>query len=247
MTSVTVPRSDASTAPRNALLRLARRARTAVVRFDDALYERRLGIVSRATIEPSGLTIVAGDVHDGFLYVPTPAPLLRWVFRVIRVEPSEFTFVDLGSGLGRAVVAAARGGYRRSIGVEFAAELHELASRNVASLGHRASIELVNGDAAAFVFPDDPLVVYLNNPFGERVMRGVLANLTRSYSERRRPIVVVYQQLRIEDPPHATRNLDLLGDVQFLRGMECVPDTLYSRLVNQQFRVCRFASDEAPV
>jgi predicted RNA methylase len=237
-------RAYGSSALRDALLQLARRGCTAVVRVDDALYERRLGIVSRATIEPSRLTIVAGDARDGFLYVPTPAPLLRWVFRAVRVDPSEFTFVDLGSGLGRAVVAAARRGYRRSIGVEFAAELHEAARTNVARLGYGAQVELVNGDAAEFAFPDDPLVVYLNNPFGERVMRRVIANLTRSYSMRRRPIVVVYQQLRIEDPPHSTRNLDLLEEVAFLSRTDCVPDTVYSRVVNRQFRVSRFASEE---
>jgi SAM-dependent methyltransferase len=89
--------------------------------------------------------------------------------------PRHATLVDLGSGKGRALIIAARMGFRRVIGVEFAAELADIARRNLALTGSRA--EVILGDAGEYAFPGGPLGIYLYNPFSGEIMRKVAAQL----------------------------------------------------------------------
>src|SRR5439155_6389857 len=114
----------------------------------------------------------------------------------IPLEP--FTLVDMGSGLGRVLLLASQRPFRRVIGVEFALELHEAAIENIRGFPKTRMIcrdvTALLGDAAAFDFPPEPLVVYFNNPFSENVMAKVIENLANSYERQRRAIVVVYQQ-----------------------------------------------------
>jgi SAM-dependent methyltransferase len=88
----------------------------------------------------------------------------------------EFTFVDMGCGKGRALIMACEKGFRRVIGVEFSAALVDFAQRNLDTLGF-LHVELVTGDAAEFIFPDEPLVLFLYNPFGASVLEVVLDHL----------------------------------------------------------------------
>ncbi len=89
--------------------------------------------------------------------------------------PRHATLVDLGSGKGRALIIAARMGFQRVIGVEFAAELADIARRNLAITGARA--EVILGDAGEYALPDGPLGIYLYNPFSVEVMRKIAAQL----------------------------------------------------------------------
>src|SRR6202035_689809 len=68
-----------------------------------------------------------------------------------------FTFVDLGSGKGRALLLASRFLFRRIVGVEIAPELSEVAAANiqrfVAPWQMCREIEAHTGDAAEFIYP----------------------------------------------------------------------------------------------
>ena len=178
-------------------------------------FDRSRGVDTGGAVEPEALTVVSGDAAAGFTYTGTP-PTVAFLWLRELPSPEAFTLVDLGSGKGRVLLLGVEHGFRRVIGVEFARELHDAARRNILAAGAEATVELVLGDAGAYRFPYDPLVVYCNNPFDDRVMRQVLENLERSYEERPRPIVVVYQQLRTEPSRHATDNLALLADAAFL-------------------------------
>ncbi len=89
---------------------------------------------------------------------------------------SEFTFVDLGCGKGRALLLAEEYGFRRIVGVEFSAKLARIASRNAAKAGS-ARIAVVRSDVRAFDFPEGPLVVFLYNPFSAQITRSVMQRL----------------------------------------------------------------------
>lgn len=90
----------------------------------------------------------------------------------------DYTFVDLGSGKGRALLLAQAYHFKRYVGVEFAKELHTQARANVLDYqrGGR-SIECLCMDATQYKFPEGPLVVFLYNPFGAEVMEKVAQNL----------------------------------------------------------------------
>jgi SAM-dependent methyltransferase len=89
--------------------------------------------------------------------------------------PREATFVDLGSGKGRALIVAARLGFARVIGVEFVAELAEISRRNLRTTGVQA--EVVFADASEWIPPEGPLCIYLYSPFSLEVMREVAGKI----------------------------------------------------------------------
>src|SRR6185437_5377105 len=106
-----------------------------------------------------------------------------------------FTFIDLGSGKGKALFIAAAHGFKRVIVVEFSPILTQVAQCNISSYRpqlNAGQIELMQQDAGEFQFPQEPLVIYCYNPFDESVMRPVLANLGRSYKSYPRLLYMIY-------------------------------------------------------
>jgi len=85
--------------------------------------------------------------------------------------PRRATFVDLGSGKGRALIVAARLGFAQVIGVELVAELAEISKRNLEITGLKATVLVA--DAGEWTPPSGPLCVYLYSPFSVEVMRRV--------------------------------------------------------------------------
>jgi len=114
----------------------------------------------------------------------------------------DFTFVDLGSGKGRTLLMAADYPFRRIVGVELLASLHQIAQQNLRDYKSASqkcfALEAICADATAYEFPDDPLVVYLFNPFPESGMRQVIANLERSLRAHPRAVYVLYHNPLLE-------------------------------------------------
>jgi SAM-dependent methyltransferase len=218
-------------------------ARGRLIGWEDRRFDRNLGIESEDDGERSTATV--GDTGAGFRYTGTPVRLAHSIFRALP-GPAGYAFVDLGSGKGRMLALAALRGYDPVIGVEFARELHEIAVKNAhATQSRGVRFTPMLGDAGGFSFPSEPLVVYLNNPFSEVVMTRVIENLTRSYAEHPRSIVVAYQQLRREDDP--TSNLQLLEDVPFLQSRPAKLTGFANHFLLAPFTVQLFESfDAAP-
>jgi predicted RNA methylase len=91
----------------------------------------------------------------------------------------EFSFIDVGAGMGRAMLLAAELPFRQVVGVELNPTLARIARKNLtvwrASGRARAPMRLVCRDAAEFRLPEGPCLAFLFNPFGAPVMRRVLA------------------------------------------------------------------------
>jgi predicted RNA methylase len=228
----------------SAPLRLLKRRLT--LRFldrEEARFERGLVPGTGGVVAATDLTVRSGDASEGHAYVAEHPRVIALWMRTIS-DRASFTLVDLGSGKGRVLVAGARGGFRKVVGVEHAQELHEAAMLNVEGLLTRSSqpIQLVLGDAGGYEYPHEPLVVHLNNPFGEQTMGRVIEKLTSSYEAQPRPIIVVYQQAQVEDDP--TRNVDLLGAVPFLRPRP-IHRSMLDRSILKSWRVDVFVSPEA--
>jgi SAM-dependent methyltransferase len=129
-------------------------------------------------------------------YQPIEADLFRDVMSRVEIDFARFTFIDIGSGKGRALLLAAEFPFRRIIGVELLPELHAIAAQNVAALTARENthpaIETFCGDATQFSFPEEPLVVYLFNPLPEFSLRKLVRNLEASLLQSPRSAHVVY-------------------------------------------------------
>jgi SAM-dependent methyltransferase len=148
------------------------------------------------------------------LYQPTaPDEFTEMMQQLARVDFTRFTFVDLGSGKGRALLLAAGYPFQRIIGVEVQAELHAIAEENLSRLreqGREIEAESICLDAREFIFPPEPLLVYLFNPFPDYVLASVIENLRRSLACHPRPLYVIY------NTPYEQHVLD---KTDFLRRM----------------------------
>jgi SAM-dependent methyltransferase len=114
----------------------------------------------------------------------------------------EFTFLDLGSGKGRALLMASDYAFHRIVGVELLPALHRIALENLRSYKSErqrcSHLEAICADAASFPLPNEPLVIYLFNPLPEAGLRRFLANLDQSLRARPRPAYLVYHNPLLE-------------------------------------------------
>jgi SAM-dependent methyltransferase len=122
--------------------------------------------------------------------------IVRWR-RIRPVVPiDEFTFIDLGSGMGRAVLLASRFPFRAAIGVELHPTLARIARKNLslwrASQRPLAPMKIVCGDALGFQFPPGPCVVFLFNPFRAPVLRRLAAAWASAFAARPGQLDVLY-------------------------------------------------------
>jgi SAM-dependent methyltransferase len=127
-----------------------------------------LGVDTGGDIRPQEL----GYPHG--LYRGSSWLVLAEIFRRLEVGEQD-VFVDVGSGMGRAVLMAARRPFKRVIGVERSERLNEVARGVVDRNRRRLScqdVELVTVDALDWEIPDDLTVVYLYCPFRTRCSRG---------------------------------------------------------------------------
>jgi SAM-dependent methyltransferase len=133
-----------------------------------------------------------GHAHDAFCYgYSAIAPsvfdeaLRRWHGSLAggARQAGAHSFVDIGAGKGRALLLASLLPFRKVIGVEFSAELAEIARNNVARWGKlarpRAQLRVFQQDALAFRWPRTPLLVYLYNPFHCEIVEQMLERLER--------------------------------------------------------------------
>jgi SAM-dependent methyltransferase len=112
------------------------------------------------------------------------------------IDPSEFTFVDLGCGKGRVLLIAAERPFQRIIGVEISADVAAIARANVACYRPESTrvreIEVVNADATEFDMPGANLLVHLYHPFEPVITAAVMRRLAASLACSPRKVVIAY-------------------------------------------------------
>jgi SAM-dependent methyltransferase len=139
-------------------------------------------------------------VDTGGITNPNPADGPNWRdgVRHIAVDPDEFasamsavdadlsqlTFIDLGSGKGRALMLARQYPFKELIGVEFSGRLVEIARAN--------GIETIHADATEYDLPPVPTLLFLYNPFGRETMDKVAERTRASLKASPREFVVLY-------------------------------------------------------
>jgi SAM-dependent methyltransferase len=74
-----------------------------------------------------------GQAGKDVVWVPTPETLVEKMLDMAKVTAADFV-IDLGSGDGRTVIAAAKRG-ARALGIEYNPEMVELSKRNAAAAG----------------------------------------------------------------------------------------------------------------
>lgn len=139
------------------------------------------------------------ELLSGGQYQPSEPALFHDILRSIPGPLDGFTFIDLGSGKGRALLMASDYPFRRIVGVEILSELHTIAERNInryhCDRQQCFALESHALDAREFVFPAEPTLLYLFNPFPAAVLKTVLAGLHTSVLASPRPVFLLYHNL----------------------------------------------------
>lgn len=169
-----------------------------------------------------GFGVQLAAALSGHQYFPTEPWLFEEIMQAIPIQFEDFTFVDLGSGKGRALMMAAPYGFRRILGVEFMPEWHRIAQENIrkftehCAAGNKPAlaIESVCMDARDFELPAGPLVVYFFNAFPEPVLAEVLERLQRSWQENHRPVFVAYRYPEFEQLLHKSGWLEKIAGTE---------------------------------
>jgi len=152
-------------------------------------------------------------------YQPTEPALFHEMLDALRTQAGidfhAFVFIDLGSGKGRTLLMASDYPFRRIVGVELLPALHQIALENLRKY-HSPSqkcfvLESVCADATEFPFPEDPMVIYLFNPFPESGLRRVLAKLAQSLQQTPRAVFVLYHNPLLEHVLGGDAVLEKLG------------------------------------
>lgn len=133
---------------------------------------------------------------DGLPYYGIAPSVFTAIMDQVAKDPAECTFVDFGSGKGRALFLAAAYPFRRIIGVEIAPDLHAIAVRNTElfreATGCTYPVDPVLADVAKYELPAGPLLAYFYNPFGEKTMARVIRNLKEAHQRTGIRIDVAY-------------------------------------------------------
>lgn len=149
-------------------------------------------------------------------YEPTPVGQAEALLDASPLAPERATFVDLGAGMGRVVMLAARRPFRAVIGVEISPALAEIARENLATLHDPTrvvrDVKIVRADAAEYAFPRGDLVVFMYNPFHGPVLDAVLANV-RGLADR--DVVLLYHTPVDRAAIDSTEAFELVADLGF--------------------------------
>ena len=158
-------------------------------------FDRRHGTDTAGIVRLGALRIESPNRDLGVRYQPSDPDGFRSLVEALPVDLKDYVLVDLGSGKGRVLLLASEYPFRRVVGVEFAQELNEIAERNVALYGSArrrcGDVRTVTADAADYLLPEEPVVLYLYNPFAPEVLRRHLERNRDSLERGSRPVYVL--------------------------------------------------------
>ena len=164
--------------------------------FDEEFGVRTSGLVA-------GRHLKSGHLHDRHVtayYGVAPsvfhALIRRWRKSRLDWALEEVNFIDVGAGMGRAVLLAAELPFRQVVGVELNPTLARIARKNLAvwraSGRARAPMRMVCRDAVEFRLPQGPCLAFMFNPFGAPVMRRLLAYWRKALEGRPGQLDILY-------------------------------------------------------
>jgi hypothetical protein len=166
-------------------------------------FDLDFGVDTGGLLRLIDLKIKNGNWVYGHEYQGIDPSAFRKMLRGLDIRHEEFTFIDFGSGKGRALLLAAEFPFRKIQGVELAPQLHEAACENLRVCRQDRlkcrDIESVCADAVAYPIPDGPAVFYFYNPFVREVMAQVVDNIRASLERCPRDAVVLYYAPEFDD------------------------------------------------
>jgi cyclopropane fatty-acyl-phospholipid synthase-like methyltransferase len=153
--------------------------------------ERQFGIATSVFLQPEEL----GYAADAPGYDPISYADMDAILDDLEILPTRDVFVDIGSGLGRAVVMAATRPFKRVEGIELNEELYKASVQQLerARAGLTCKdIAVHQADATTFKYPVDSTVLFIWNSFLGEILDTVLERIRQHHSDHRIPLTLFY-------------------------------------------------------
>ena len=152
-------------------------------------FDRAMGVDTSGFIPGEALGNGSpSDFYTTAYYGISPSSLVEAIWNVPG-DPHAMTFVDLGCGKGRALLVAARSGFREVIGVELSPELCRVAEKNTAG---EPRVRIVEADATEVTYPPGAMLLFLYHPFLAPVLKRVMKNLEKQTAKSGREVYLLY-------------------------------------------------------
>jgi len=144
----------------------------------------------------SDLDIPSSNWIDGNDYAAIDPVRFEHVLAGFDIAFEDYTFVDFGSGKGRALLLASAFEFRRILGLEFSPELHSIAEENIRRYRSATQkchdIRSLNVDFASYALPPEASVLFFFHPCRIRVLSDVMTGIGQSLLSCPRPLYVAY-------------------------------------------------------
>ena len=134
-----------------------------------------LAAASTAAAQNTEFVPEVGQPGKDVVWVPSPPETVEKMMEVGKITPQDFV-IDLGSGDGRNVIAAAKRG-ARGLGVEYKPDMVELSKRIAAKEGVGDRAQFVQGDMFAADFSKATVLALFLLPSNLDQLRAKILNL----------------------------------------------------------------------
>lgn len=162
-------------------------------------FDEQFGVITKGIVCLNELTVMNGERKFGGDYDGMDVGIFPYLISVLPSSHEEFTFVDFGAGMGRAVLLASNYEFRKIIGVEFTQELCVIMEQNIDRYSNPKqqcfNLEAVCMDVTKFPIPDGKCVLFFFNPFKAETLLTVARNITEAYKNNPRKIYVIFYNL----------------------------------------------------
>ncbi len=144
----------------------------------------------------SDLNIASPNWFDGRNYAAIEPERFYRALASQEMNWEGYTFIDFGSGKGRALLLASELPFKRILGLEFSPELHQIAERNIAAYHSESKrcndIRSLNLDFSDFDLPNEPLAMFFFDPCRGATLQNLMKRIGESLRVNPHPVYAVY-------------------------------------------------------
>ncbi|MBF0126488.1 MAG: hypothetical protein HQM02_04670 [Magnetococcales bacterium] len=154
------------------------------------------GVDTAGRIEVFNLKIDSPNKFKSLQYQPSHEALFKTLLTMEKIPKQGFVFIDFGAGKGLPLLLASFHPFKKIIGVEFSEELCAIARKNILKIRNNAQrcqdITILFMDVTRYVIPDDPVILYMCNPFNDEIMIKVVELIEQRIIRSPEPLLVIY-------------------------------------------------------
>ena len=145
--------------------------------WEERIYPITRGLDIGGIVFPEDFSVVSNNKSHAHRYEAVNISSFDKGLSFLHINLEDYIFIDLGCGKGFALFLASLRGFKNVIGVEFEKDIAESCRKNLNKKLRPDTFEILNIDATKYTPPQQNKVFFLNNPFGEKIIKNIFKNL----------------------------------------------------------------------